>query len=309
MIFRREISAACSALVRLHHLAQRAVDAKAHRARALVGLDVDVARAVLRRLRQQRVEHADDRRVVARPRAGLRSPAAPASCATGRPRSRPRRSRPPRSTRRRRRPRRCGWPASSADSRSKRVDVVQAQHFARAPAGATVSGAHRTRRAPSSSSSSGVRLGEGVGQGMAGAHGAQLPGADAGAAPGAAGDPARRRRRRAPAAHAAAAVVRARSAARRAAGVLGARQRRQHRRLVDRQEQARLRLHRPAGTRGSGRSGRARACSWSSASRMHDRAQEDHQVGALLGRGSRCGTARRGTGMSPSSGTFDLLSV
>ena len=118
MIFRREISAACSALVRLHHLAQRAVDAEAHRARALVGLDVDVARAVLRRLREQRVEHADDRRVVARPRAGPRSPAAPASCATGRPRSRPRRPPTRRSTRRRRRPRRCGC-SVSADSRSK----------------------------------------------------------------------------------------------------------------------------------------------------------------------------------------------
>ncbi len=53
-------------LVGLHHLAQRAVDAKAHRARALVGLDVDVARAVLGGLREQRVEHADDRRVVGR---------------------------------------------------------------------------------------------------------------------------------------------------------------------------------------------------------------------------------------------------
>ena len=38
-------------------------------------------------------------------------------------------------------------------------------------------------------------------------------------------------------------------------------QRRQHRRLVDRHQQARPRLLRPAGTRGSGRSGRARACS------------------------------------------------
>jgi hypothetical protein len=51
-------------LVGLHHLAQRAIDAKAHRARTLVGLDVDVARAVFGRLRQQGVEHADDGRVV-----------------------------------------------------------------------------------------------------------------------------------------------------------------------------------------------------------------------------------------------------
>jgi hypothetical protein len=63
MIFRREISGVQCA-VGLHHLAQRAVDAKAHGTGALVGLDVDVARAVLGRLRQQRVEHADDGRVV-----------------------------------------------------------------------------------------------------------------------------------------------------------------------------------------------------------------------------------------------------
>ena len=36
----------------------------------------------------------------------------------------------------------------------------------------------------------------------------------------------------------------------------------------------------------------------------HDRAQEHHQVGPRLRRGSRCGTGRRDTGMSPSSGTF-----
>ena len=99
--------------VGLHDLAQRAVDAKAHRARALVGLDVDVAGAVLGGLREQGVQHADDRRVVRWPRAGPRSPAAPASCARGRPRSRPRRSRPPRSIRRRHRRRRCGWRACS----------------------------------------------------------------------------------------------------------------------------------------------------------------------------------------------------
>jgi hypothetical protein len=49
-------------LVRLHDLAQRAVDTEANRRAALVGLDVDVARAVFRRLCQQRVEHANDRR-------------------------------------------------------------------------------------------------------------------------------------------------------------------------------------------------------------------------------------------------------
>ena len=51
-------------LVGLNHLAQRAVHAEAHGRGALVGLDVDVAGAVLGGLRQQRVEHADDRRVV-----------------------------------------------------------------------------------------------------------------------------------------------------------------------------------------------------------------------------------------------------
>ena len=50
--------------VGLHHLAQRAVDAKAHGGMALVGLDVDVAGAIAGGLRQQRVEHADDGRVV-----------------------------------------------------------------------------------------------------------------------------------------------------------------------------------------------------------------------------------------------------
>ena len=138
--------------VRLHHLAQRAVDAKAHRARALVGLDVDVAGAVLRRLGQQGVEHADDRRVVARPRAGPRSPAAPASSATGRPRSRPRRRRPRRSTRRRRRRRRCGRPGSRP-TRARSCRRRRWRSTSESAGRATVSGAQRTRRAPSSSSS------------------------------------------------------------------------------------------------------------------------------------------------------------
>ena len=51
--------------VGLHHFAQGAVDAEAHARMALVRLDVDVAGAVARRLRQQRVQHADDRGVVA----------------------------------------------------------------------------------------------------------------------------------------------------------------------------------------------------------------------------------------------------
>ena len=65
MIFRRETSAACSARGGSHDVAQHAVDAKAHDRARLVGLDVDVGRALAQRLRQQRVDHADDRRVVA----------------------------------------------------------------------------------------------------------------------------------------------------------------------------------------------------------------------------------------------------
>ena len=52
--------------VGLHHLAQRAVHAKAHAGVALVRLNVNVARAIARGLREQRVEHADDGRVVRR---------------------------------------------------------------------------------------------------------------------------------------------------------------------------------------------------------------------------------------------------
>ena len=53
-------------LVGLHHLAQRAVDTETHAAAAFIGFDVDVACAVFRGLRQQRVQHADDGRVVGR---------------------------------------------------------------------------------------------------------------------------------------------------------------------------------------------------------------------------------------------------
>ena len=64
MIFRREISAACRA--RLGCTTSRSVPSTRKRTLecALVGLDVDVAGAVARGLRQQRVEHADDGRVV-----------------------------------------------------------------------------------------------------------------------------------------------------------------------------------------------------------------------------------------------------
>ena len=49
--------------VGLHHLAQRAVDAKAHAGVALIGLDMNIAGAVFGGLHQQGVEHADDGRV------------------------------------------------------------------------------------------------------------------------------------------------------------------------------------------------------------------------------------------------------
>ena len=47
-----------------HDIAQGAIDAVAHHRVALERLDVDVGGAFAQRLRQQRVEHADDRRVV-----------------------------------------------------------------------------------------------------------------------------------------------------------------------------------------------------------------------------------------------------
>ncbi|OIQ70742.1 hypothetical protein GALL_476410 [mine drainage metagenome] len=52
--------------VGLHHLAQRAIHPKTHAGVAFIGLDVDVAGTVARSLRQQRVQHADDWRVIGR---------------------------------------------------------------------------------------------------------------------------------------------------------------------------------------------------------------------------------------------------
>ena len=103
-----------------------------------------------------------------------------------------------------------------------------------------------------------VRLGEGVGQGMAGAHGSRaravggrrrLSGSPAAAA-------ARRRRRRAGACSSGAAAAAA------------SRQRRQHRRSLIGSSTLGVRLHVLLLARGSGRSGRARACSAVSASRI-----------------------------------------
>jgi hypothetical protein len=50
--------------VGLGHVHQHAVAAEAHHRIALVGLDVDVAGLLAHRLGEQRVDHADDRRVV-----------------------------------------------------------------------------------------------------------------------------------------------------------------------------------------------------------------------------------------------------
>ena len=50
--------------LRLQHLAQHAVDAKPHRHAVLVRLDVNVGRVVLDGLRQERVDEANDRRLV-----------------------------------------------------------------------------------------------------------------------------------------------------------------------------------------------------------------------------------------------------
>ena len=49
---------------RLEHVAQRAVDAQAHERAAFEHLDVHVGRALAQRLREERVDEADDRRVV-----------------------------------------------------------------------------------------------------------------------------------------------------------------------------------------------------------------------------------------------------
>ena len=50
--------------VGLHHFAQAAIDPKAHTGMALIGLDVDVTGPIARGLRQQRVQEANDGRVV-----------------------------------------------------------------------------------------------------------------------------------------------------------------------------------------------------------------------------------------------------
>ncbi|KAG0921546.1 hypothetical protein G6F32_015053 [Rhizopus arrhizus] len=53
-------------LARRHHIAQGAVHAVAHHGMRLEGLDVDIAGAVARRLREECIDHADHRRVVLR---------------------------------------------------------------------------------------------------------------------------------------------------------------------------------------------------------------------------------------------------
>ena len=51
--------------LRLDHVAQHAVDAEAHDETLFLRLDMDVRRAFLHRFEQQRVDQADDGRIVA----------------------------------------------------------------------------------------------------------------------------------------------------------------------------------------------------------------------------------------------------
>ena len=66
MILMREISAPCSAFFGRTTSRKRAIDTKAHHRRRLERLDMNIRRLFARRLREQRVDHADDRRVVFR---------------------------------------------------------------------------------------------------------------------------------------------------------------------------------------------------------------------------------------------------
>ena len=63
MILRRDTSARVQRARRLDDVAQHAVDAKAHDRARLVRLEVQVGRALAQRLQQQRVDHADHRRL------------------------------------------------------------------------------------------------------------------------------------------------------------------------------------------------------------------------------------------------------
>jgi hypothetical protein len=64
MTLMRDTTALAIAFCGREHFAQHAVDAEAHDQAVLERLDVDVARAFLDRLGQQRVDQTDDRRVV-----------------------------------------------------------------------------------------------------------------------------------------------------------------------------------------------------------------------------------------------------
>ena len=64
MIFTRETTPGDHAARDLGRLAQHAVDAEAHAHLAALGLEVDVGRALLDRLGDDRVDELDDRRVV-----------------------------------------------------------------------------------------------------------------------------------------------------------------------------------------------------------------------------------------------------
>ena len=64
MILTRETIARMQRARRLDQVAQRAVDAQPHHRARLERLDVDVGGAVAQRLREQRIDQADERRVV-----------------------------------------------------------------------------------------------------------------------------------------------------------------------------------------------------------------------------------------------------
>ena len=60
----RETTSGATRALGLQHLAQHAVDAEAHDQAVLERLDVDVRSVLADRLRQQRVDQPDDRRII-----------------------------------------------------------------------------------------------------------------------------------------------------------------------------------------------------------------------------------------------------
>ena len=64
MTLMRETTSGATRALGLQHFAQHAVDAEAHHQAILERLDVDVGGVLAHRLREQRVDQADDRRIV-----------------------------------------------------------------------------------------------------------------------------------------------------------------------------------------------------------------------------------------------------